>query len=70
MIFQIIFFSDAKLFADDTSIFLVVNGANASEKELIKINDLKKGNDWTFQWKMSFNSDPSKQAQAGIFSRK
>ena len=26
--------------------------------------------DWAFQWKMSCNPDPSKQAQEGIFSRK
>ena len=25
-------------------------------------DDLKKVNDWVFQWKMNFNSDPSKQA--------
>ena len=33
-------------------------------------NDLKKISDWAFQWKMSFNPDPSKQAQEVIFSRK
>ena len=27
-------------------------------------------NKWAFQWKMSFNPDPSKQAQEIIFSRK
>ena len=27
-------------------------------------------NNWAFQWKMSFNPDPSKQAQEVIFSRK
>ena len=26
--------------------------------------------EWTFQWKISFNSDPSKQAQKVIFIRK
>ena len=26
-------------------------------------NDLEKISDWAFQWKMSFNPDPSKQAQ-------
>ena len=29
----------------------------------------KKISDWAFQWKMSFNPDPSKQAQEVIFSR-
>ena len=33
-------------------------------------DDLKKVNDWTFQWKMSFDSDPKKQVQEVIFSRK
>ena len=31
---------------------------------------MKKINDWTTQWKMSFNSDATKQAQNVIFSRK
>ena len=36
-----------------------------------ELNDeLKKVNDWAFQWKMSFNPDPSKQAQEVIFSLK
>ena len=33
-------------------------------------NDLEKINDWAFQWKMSFNLDPSRQAQEVTFSRK
>ena len=33
-------------------------------------NDLKKISDYLFQWKMSFNPDPSKQAQEVIYSRK
>ena len=34
-------------------------------------NDLKAMNDeWAFQWKMSFNPDPTKQDQEVIFSRK
>ena len=33
-------------------------------------NDLKKINGWAFQWKISFNPDPSKQYQEVIFSRK
>ena len=48
--------------------FSVVHDLNTSSKELN--DDLKKGNDWTFQWKMSFNPDPSKQAQGVIFSCK
>ena len=53
---------NAKLFADNTSLFSVVYEENTYAKELN--NDLKKVNDWTFQWKMS------KQAQEVIFSRK
>ena len=45
--------SDGKLFADDTSLFLVVHDVNASPKELN--DDLKKINKWVFYWKMSFN---------------
>ena len=57
--------SNAKLFADDTSLFSVVHDVNTSAKELN--DDLKKVNDWAFQWKMSFNPDSSKQAQGVIF---
>ena len=57
-----------KFFADDTSLFSVVYDVNASARELN--DDLKKVNKLAFQWKMSFNSDPSKQAQEVIFTRK
>ena len=60
--------SNAKLFADDTSLFSVVHNANTTAKELN--NDLVKISRWAYQWKMSFNLDPSKQAQEVIFSRK
>ena len=33
-------------------------------------NDLRKVSNWAYQWKMSFNPDPLKQAQEVIFSRK
>ena len=57
-----------KLFADDTSLFSFVNDVNLSEFHLN--SDLKKISDWTYQWKMSFNPDISKQAEEIIFSRK
>ena len=60
--------SNAELFADDTSLFSVVHDVNTSAKELN--DDMKKVNDWDFQWTMIFNPDPSKQAQEVIFSRK
>ena len=59
---------NAKLFADDTSFFSVVRDINTSAAHLN--NDLRKISNWAFQWEMSFNPDPSKQAQEVIFSRK
>ena len=60
--------SNPKLFADDTSLFSVLRDLYTSA---IEINDdLKKIEAWAHQWKMSFNLDPSKQAQEVIFSRK
>ena len=60
--------SNVKLFADDTSIFSVVNDTNISCKELN--DDLIKINNWAYQWKMSFNPDPNKSATEVIFSHK
>ena len=60
--------TNARLFADDTSLFSVVRDINTSAAHLN--NDLRKISNWAFKWKMSFNPDPSKQAQEVIFSRK
>ena len=60
--------SAVKLFADDTSIFLVVDDVNLSVVQLN--NDLLKISKWADQWKMSFNPDVSKQAQEAMFSHK
>ena len=60
--------SNAKLFADDTSLFSVVHSANTTSKELN--NDLVKISRWAYQFKLSFNPDPSNQAQEVIFRRK
>ena len=60
--------SNAKLFANDTSLFSIVHNVDTSANELNK--NLYQINKWAFQWKMSFNPDPSKQAQEIIFSRK
>ena len=60
--------SKANLFADDTSLFSVIDDVDTSANELN--NDLYQINKWAFQWKMSFNPDPSKQAQEIIFNRK
>ena len=60
--------SNPKLFANDTSLFSVVQDITLSANNLN--DDLKKIKKWTFQWKRSFNPDPNKQAQKVIFSRK
>ena len=60
--------SNLRLFADDTSLFSVVQDTNLLANALN--NDLLKINNWAYQWKISFNPDPSKQAQEVIFSRK
>ena len=60
--------SNPKLFADDTSLFLVVHDMNQSG---INLNDdLGKKSNWTFQWKMSFIPDINKQEEKVIFSCK
>ena len=61
--------SNAKLFADDdTSLFAVIHDSSTTRNELN--DDLVKIDNWAYQWKMSFNPDPNKQAQEVIFSRK
>ena len=53
--------SEVKVFADDTSLFSIVNCVNTSALSLN--SDLLKIQDRTYQWKMSFNPDRTKQAQ-------
>ena len=60
--------SNRRLFADDTSLFLVVHDRNTSADEFN--NDLLQIRSWAYQWKIGFNPDPSKEAQEVIFSRK
>ena len=60
--------SESKLFADDTSIFSIVFDVNRSAEELNQ--DLNVIKDWAFQWRMSFNPHPNKQATEVIFSHK
>ena len=60
--------SNCKLFADVTSLFSVVKDIQSSAATLH--NDLTVIRNYTFQWKMIFNLDLSKQAQEVIFSRK
>ena len=60
--------STVKLFADDVSLFSVVQNPITSANELNY--DLRKINEWAYNWKMSFNPDPLKQAIEVLFSRK
>ena len=50
--------SDAKLFADDTSLFTIVYDENIAAEQLN--NDLKIMSEWVYQWKMQFNPDKTK----------
>ena len=52
-------------------LFLICINDDLSTTALCHLNsDLTKIGNWEFQWKMSFNPDPSKQSQEFIFSRK
>ena len=55
------------MFADNT-LFSVIHDSSTTRNELN--DDLVKLNNWAYQWKISFNPDPNKQAQEVIFSRK
>ena len=60
--------TNAKLFANDTSLFSVIHDNHTSVNALNK--DLEMIQNWAFQWKMNFNPDPTKQAQEVNFSIK
>ena len=60
--------SNAKLFADDTSLFAIVKDKNKSANMLS--NDLRRISKWVYNWKMLSNPDPRKPAQEVVFSRK
>ena len=60
--------SSWQTFADDTSLFSKVIDKNNSNSQLN--SDLAKISKWAFQWKMSFNPDPNKQAIEVCFSNK
>ena len=47
--------------ANDTSLFPVIYDVATSANQLN--NDLYQINLWAFQWKMSFNTDPSQKPQ-------
>ena len=59
---------NVKLFADDTSLFTVVEDPNTAASDMN--HDLELIKQWAHDWKMSFNPDPQKQAVELIFSTK
>ena len=59
--------TNVKLFADDNSFFSVAKNASVYATRLN--NDLVKIQDWDFNWKMLFNTDPNKRAKEVIFSK-
>ena len=60
--------SNAKLFADDTSLLTIVK--DKKESANILNNNLLLISRWAYNWKMLFNLDPAKPAQEVLFSRK
>ena len=60
--------SKIKFFADDTMLFSIVHKPAFSAAELNY--DLHVISQWTQQWKMSFNPEPTKQAIETLFSHK
>ena len=60
--------SEAKLFTDDTSLFLVVYDEKVTAEKLNE--DLETISKWAHQWKMQFNPDKNKQAVQVIFSHR
>ena len=59
---------NAKLFADDTSLFTIVHDPNAAASDINHDLDILKA--WATKWRMSFNPDPNKQAVELTFSTK
>ena len=51
---------NVKLFADDTSLFTVVQDSNTAASDMN--HDLELVRKWANDWRMSFNPDPTKQA--------
>ena len=60
--------TNVNLFADDNSLFPVVNNFNVSASRLN--NDLVNVGDWAFSWKTPFNPDSTSQAKEVVFSKK
>ena len=59
--------SNVELIADGTCLFSIVS--DPLETASILNKDLDKIRNWSEQWKMAFNPDPTKQAQEVVFSK-
>ena len=59
---------NVKLFADDTSLFTIVQDSTTAASDMN--HDLELIKQWANDWRMSFNPDPQKQAVELLFSRK
>ena len=59
---------NVKLFADDTSLFTVVQDSDSAANDMT--HDLELIRQFANDWRMSFNPDPQKQAVEQIFSIK
>ena len=59
---------NVKLFADDTLLLTVVQDSNTAANGMN--HDLELIRQWGHDWRMSFNSDPQKQAVELLISKK
>ena len=57
--------SNVKLFADDTSVFNVAFDTGISAE--VFNHDLRAVQDWAYQWKMSFNPNPTNKQSKSSF---
>ena len=60
--------SSVNFFADDTSLFSIVQDPQTSASDIN--HDLGLISNWAHQWKMCFNPDPTKPAEEVLFSQK
>ena len=64
----VLVYINVKLFADDTSLFTVVEDLDSAASDMNHDQELIRR--WAHDWKMSFNPDPQKQAVELTFSTK
>ena len=68
MTLNVEFYQKLSFFADDTSLYSIVEDPITSATELN--HDLGTFSNWAWAWKMSFNPDPTKPAEEILFSHK